>query len=391
MGNNRSNVPRFDVNIAFLLFLFFCVSCIGIYSAQSSGQYNENFLVKQIIWYVVSVSMAVGIMFLDSDQIQKLSWYAYAFGIFLLLILFIAPNTQLTPVINGAQSWFRFPGIGSIQPSEFVKVFLVIALSNVITKHNEKYRIRGFREDFILLLKMGLTLALPLGLVLKQPDLGTSLVLLAIFVGLVFVSGISWKLIVPAFSVLAVFGGTVLSLVMYAPEFLEKYLGVDPYQLTRIYSWLDPRTYSGEGAYHLLQSLMAIGSGMVEGKGISGEGVYIPEGHTDFIFAIIAEDFGFIGGSVVISLFFVLIYYLIKLGLETKEAFNSYLCVGVISMVTFHVFQNIGMTIQVLPITGIPLPFISYGGSSLMGNMLAMGLMLGVSYHHKRYMFSSNG
>jgi rod shape determining protein RodA len=205
------------------------------------------------------------------------------------------------------------------------------------------------------------------------------------------VSGISWKLIVPAFSVLAVFGGTVLSLVIYAPDFLEKYLGVNPYQLTRIYAWIDPRSYSGEGAYHLLQSLMAIGSGMVEGKGISGEGVYIPEGHTDFIFAIIAEDFGFIGGSVVISLFFVLIYYLIKLGLETKEAFNSYLSVGVISMVTFHVFQNIGMTIQVLPITGIPLPFISYGGSSLMGNMLAMGLMLGVSYHHKRYMFSSNG
>jgi rod shape determining protein RodA len=391
MGNNRSNVPRFDVNIAFLLFLFFCVSCIGIYSAQSSGQYSENFLVKQIIWYIVSGGIAFGVMFLDSDQLQKLSWYAYAFGVFLLLILFVAPNTSFTPVRNGAQSWFIFPGLGSIQPSEFVKVFLVVALSNVVTKHNEKYRIRGFREDFLLLLKMGLTLALPLGLVLSQPDLGTSLVLLAIFVGLVFVSGISWKLIAPAFSVLAVFGGTVLSLVMYAPDFLEKYLGVNPYQLTRIYAWLDPRSYSGEGAYHLLQSLMAIGSGMVEGKGISGEGVYIPEGHTDFIFAIIAEDFGFIGGSVVISLFFVLIYYLIKLGLETKEAFNSYLCVGVISMVTFHVFQNIGMTIQVLPITGIPLPFISYGGSSLMGNMLAMGLMLGVSYHHKRYMFSSNG
>jgi rod shape determining protein RodA len=391
MRNNRSNVPRFDVNIAFLLFLFFCVSCIGIYSAQSSGQYSENFLVKQIIWYIVSGGIAFGVMFLDSDQLQKLSWYAYAFGVFLLLILFVAPNTSFTPVRNGAQSWFIFPGLGSIQPSEFVKVFLVVALSNVVTKHNEKYRIRGFREDFLLLLKMGLTLALPLGLVLSQPDLGTSLVLLAIFVGLVFVSGISWKLIVPAFSVLAVFGGTVLSLVIYAPDFLEKYLGVNPYQLTRIYAWIDPRSYSGEGAYHLLQSLMAIGSGMVEGKGISGEGVYIPEGHTDFIFAIIAEDFGFIGGSVVISLFFVLIYYLIKLGLETKEAFNSYLSVGVISMVTFHVFQNIGMTIQVLPITGIPLPFISYGGSSLMGNMLAMGLMLGVSYHHKRYMFSSNG
>ncbi|RAS71894.1 FtsW/RodA/SpoVE family cell cycle protein [Priestia endophytica] len=390
MGNNRSNVPRFDVNIAFLLFLFFCVSCIGIYSAQSSGQYSENFLVKQIIWYIVSAGIAFSVMLLDSDQIQKLSWYAYGFGLLLLIILFVAPNTSFTPIRNGAQSWFVFPGIGSIQPSEFVKVFLIMVLSNVITKHNEKYRIRNFREDFLLLLKMFLTIA-PAIILLISDDLGTTLVLIAIFVGLVFVSGISWKIIVPVFASISIFAGAVLSLVIFAPSALEKYLGVDPYQLTRIYSWLDPRSYSGEGAYHLLQSLMAIGSGMVEGKGFSGEGVYVPEGHTDFIFAIIAEDFGFIGGSIVISLFFVLIYYLVKLGQETKEPFNSYLCVGVISMITFHVFQNIGMTIQVIPITGIPLPFISYGGSSLMGNMLAMGLMLGVSYHYKRYMFSSNG
>ena len=118
--------------------------------------------------------------------------------------------------------------------------------------------------------------------------------------------------------------------------------------------------------------------------------VYIPESHTDFIFSVIGEEYGFLGGSIVIGLFFLLIYHLTKTALETTDPFNTYICVGIISMITFHVFQNIGMTIQVLPITGIPLPFISYGGSSLMGNMFAMGLVYSIHYHHRNYMFSSN-
>lgn len=388
MSNNEQNVSRFDLNLAFILFLFFCVSCIAIYSAQTIGQYGENFLVKQIVWYVVGSIIISSVMFLDSEQFQKLSWYLYGFGNFLLVLLIVAPPA-IAPVINGAKSWFKLPGIGSLQPSEFVKVFLIIALSNLIAKHNEKYRIRTLREDFFLLFKMGLTLLVPLMLVMQQPDLGTSLVLLSIFSGLVFVSGISWKIIAPIFLGVATIGGSILAMVIYFPAALEKYLGVKQYQLGRIYSWLDPYSYSGGEGYHLQKSLLAIGSGMVNGKGFTNGEVYFPESHTDFIFAVIGEEFGFIGCSIVISLFFVLIYHLIKLGLETKNDFNSYLCVGVISMVTFHVFQNIGMTIGVVPITGIPLPFISYGGSSLMGNMLAMGLMFSVSYHYKRFMFSS--
>ncbi|WP_110112225.1 FtsW/RodA/SpoVE family cell cycle protein [Bacillus sp. CGMCC 1.16541] len=387
MGENQTNVSRFDWNLAFILFLFFCVSSIAIYSAQAIGQYGENFLVKQVVFYIIGSIIIAFVMRFDSDQFQKLSWVLYGLGNLLLILLIIAPPS-IAPVINGAKSWFRLPGF-SLQPSEFMKVFLIIALSTVITKHNEKYRIRHIREDFILLFKMGLTLSLPLLLIMQQPDLGTALVFLAIFSGLVFVSGVTWKIIVPVFVGAVTIGGSILALVIYAPEFLEKYLKVKAYQFGRIYSWLDPYTYSGAEGYHLKKSLEAIGSGMVNGKGFSNGVVYLPESHTDFIFAVIGEEFGFIGGSIVISLFFVLIYYLIKLGLETRNEFNSYLCVGVIAMLTFHVFQNIGMTIQVLPITGIPLPFISYGGSSLMGNMLAMGLMFSVSYHYKRYMFGS--
>ncbi|MDT2046012.1 rod shape-determining protein RodA [Priestia aryabhattai] len=387
MGENQRNVSRFDWNLAFLLFLFFCVSITAINSAQTIGQYDSNFVIKQVAFYVIGTVIIAFVMRLDSDQLQKLSWVFYGFGNFLLIFLIIAPSS-IAREINGAKSWFTLPGF-SFQPSEFVKVFLIIVLSNIIVKHNEKYRIRTIREDLLLLAKMGATLGFPLLLVMQQPDLGTALVLLAIFVGLVFVSGVTWKLIVPAFLGLGSIGAGILALVIYAPDFLEKYLGVKQYQFGRIYAWLDPTTYSTGEAYHLVKSLNAIGSGMVNGKGPGNGVVYIPESQTDFIFAVIGEEFGFIGGSIVISLFFLLIYYLIKLGLETKNEFNSYLCVGVITMITFHVFQNIGMTIQVLPITGIPLPFISYGGSSLMGSMFAIGLMFGISWHQKRYMFGT--
>ena len=161
-----------------------------------------------------------------------------------------------------------------------------------------------------------------------------------------------------------------------------------PYQFDRIYAWLDPE--NNAAGYHLSNSLKAIGSGLLTGKGFGERKVYIPESHTDFIFSVIGEEYGFIGASIVIGLFFLLIYHITKTALETNDTFNTYICVGVISMITFHVFQNIGMTIQVLPITGIPLPFISYGGSSLMGNMMAMGLIYSIHYHHRNYMFSSN-
>jgi rod shape determining protein RodA len=172
------------------------------------------------------------------------------------------------------------------------------------------------------------------------------------------------------------------------PEFLAKYLGVKQYQFGRIYAWLNPEGYKSAEGYHLLNSLKAIGSGQIFGKGVGHGQVYIPENHTDFIFSVIGEQFGFIGTSIVISLFFLLIYHIIKVSIETTEPFNSYLCTGVISLFVFHVFQNVGMTIGLLPITGIPLPFISYGGSSLIGSMMAIGLIFSIRWHHRVSMFS---
>jgi rod shape determining protein RodA len=228
----------------------------------------------------------------------------------------------------------------------------------------------------------------PLMLIIKQ-DLGTSLVFLAILLGMIFISGITWKLLVPIFSVGTALISVIFYFVLLKPEILEKYLGVKQYQFSRIYSWLDPYNFQSSAGYQLTRSLLAIGSGQTGGNGYGNREVYLPESHTDFIFSVVGEEYGFIGASVLVSLFFLLIYHITKVGMETKNNFYTYICVGVISMITFHVFQNIGMTIGVLPITGIPLPFISYGGSSLMGNMLGLGLIFSIRYHYKKYMFST--
>ncbi|WP_428910536.1 FtsW/RodA/SpoVE family cell cycle protein [Niallia sp. Krafla_26] len=387
MDHKKKVAERFDWSLTLILFLLFLVSCMAIYSGQTSGQYGEtNFLIQQIFWYVVGAIIIGVVMYFDSDQLKRLSWFLYGFGILLLLILAVAPVTELTPRINGAQSWFQLP-IGSIQPSEFMKVFLIIALSKVVQSHNEKYLNKTLETDLMLLLKIGLVTGLPIALVMMQPDLGTSLVMLAIMTGVIFVSGISWKIITAIYGLGIALAGVILYFVIWAPQVLEKYLNVKSYQFDRIYSWLKPEEHAA--GYHLSNSLKAIGSGQLTGKGLGDRQVYIPESHTDFIFSVIGEEYGFLGGSIVIGLFFLLIYHLTKTALETTDAFNTYICVGIISMITFHVFQNIGMTIQVLPITGIPLPFISYGGSSLMGNMFAMGLVYSIHYHHRSYMFSS--
>jgi rod shape determining protein RodA len=384
-SNNKTT--KLDYNLVFILILLFLASCLAIYSAQASGQYKENFLIKQIFWYAVGSGIITGVMTLDSDQLRKLTWYAYGFGLLMLGFLIVAPES-IAPVINGAKNWFKIPGVGTIQPSEFVKIFIILGLARVIEDHHQKNQIKTMQTDFWLLVKMGIVTMAPLALIIKQ-DLGTALVFLAIMIGMIFISGISWKLLTPLFSAGIALVGTVFYFVLWNPDLLEKYLGVGEYQLRRIYSWLDPYSYQGSDAYQLTKSLLAIGSGQTGGKGFGNREVYLPESQTDFIFSVVGEEYGFIGASVLISLFFLLVYHITKVGMETKNNFYTYICVGVISMITFHVFQNVGMTIGVLPITGIPLPFISYGGSALMGNMLGLGLIFSIRYHYKKYMFST--
>jgi rod shape determining protein RodA len=389
MSTNNQSSSKLDFGLVLILMLLFLSSCVAIYSAQTTGQYNENFLLKQIVWYIAGSGIIAAVITLDSEQWMKITWYVYGIGIALLAFLIVAPES-IAPHINGAKSWYKVPGLGSLQPSEFFKVFLILALSRVIVDHHQKHLTKTIQTDLWLLMKLGIVTFVPLLFVMQQPDLGTSLVFMAILLGMIFVSGISWKILTAIFGSALIFISTIFYFILWKPDILEKYLGVKQYQFARIYSWIDPYHYQDSSGYQLTRSLLAIGSGETSGKGFGTREVYLPESHSDFIFSVIGEEFGFIGASILVSLFFMLIYHITKVGMETKNNFYTYICVGVISMITFHVFENIGMTIGLLPITGIPLPFISYGGSSLMGNMFAIGLIFSIRYHQKRYMFATD-
>src|SRR5690606_13527742 len=346
MQTNKSFTDRIDWSLAFILFLFFIVSLVAISSAQTSGQYLTNFVPRQALFYIISVGMIGVLMYFDPEQYKKMAYYLYGFGILLLILLMISPDGvgQIAQPINGAKAWFHTPFV-NIQPAEFMKTFYILALAKMISSHHEHHLLSTIKTDLLLLGKIAFMLAVPLGFILLQPDLGTALVFIAITLAIVVVSGISWKIILPSFGGVALIGVTLLWMTLNMQELLGRF-GLKPYMFERIYTWLDPYSYAESGGYNLIAALNAIGSGEVFGKGYQGRQVYVPENHTDFIFTVISEDFGFIGASAVIILFFMLIYHLTKITLQFKDTFSTYVCAGIIAMITFHVFQNIGMTIQ---------------------------------------------
>lgn len=386
METNRHFAQRFDWTLAIIIFIFMCISLTAISSAQTSGQYSANYVILQLRGYIIGAFIVAIVMFFEPSQYKKFTWYLYGFGVFLLFMLFVIPKGGFAVEINGAKSWFKTP-IGNIQPAEFMKTFYILGLAWIISKHHELSPNRTFKSDLILLAKMLGVLIIPLFFIMKQPDLGSALVFLAITAALIIIAGVTWKIIIPVFLAASGIGATLLWMALYNQDFIQNTLGFDAYQLARIYSWLDPYSYAASEGYHLITSLNAIGSGEIFGKGYGGREVYVAENHTDFIFAVIGEEWGFIGASFVICMYFLLVYHLTKIAIEMQDSFCTYVCAGVIAMITFHVIENIGMTIQLLPITGIPLPLISYGGSSMMGISLALGLIFSMKFHHRSYMF----
>lgn len=360
MERDRLSQSKLDYNLLFILFLMAIVSAIAIHSAEATlpeKLQHVNFAYKQLQWYGIGAVVIALTMIIDYDRFFQIAWYLYGFG--MLLLLGLELNVPGTVTIKGATSWYALPG-GNFQPSELMKIFMIIVLGRVIINHREKYPEPTVKDDFRLLGKIALTVLPPLILLMKQPDLGMSMVFVAITGSLVLVSGIRWRIIFGIiFSGIA--AAAILVFIFFQfPDFFHKYI-LEDYQLNRFYGWLAPYEYSNEQGFQLIRSLLAIGSGELYGKGFGNIQVYLPEAHTDFIFGIIAEQFGFIGASVVISLFFLLVYRMVHIALESNDLYGSYLCAGVIGMITFQVFQNVGMTIGLLPITGLPLPFISYG------------------------------
>ncbi|MGY0400694.1 FtsW/RodA/SpoVE family cell cycle protein [Carnobacterium jeotgali] len=377
---------KIDYGIILSVLLLAIISIATIFSTTHIDA-NEGIraTLMQVIWYIVGAVAIVVIMQFDSEQLWKLAPVAYGVGLFLLVMVLFFYDRP-TELSTGAKSWFKI-GPLTFQPSEIMKIAFILMLARVVTKHNGDYPTHYPKADFLLLGKIILTSIPPLVLVMLQNDLGSTLVFIAIIIGLVLISGVTWKIILPLFSGVAGLGGTLLILVVYNRDFLLR-LGFKPYQFSRIDSWLNPYGDSGDTSYQLIQSIKAIGSGKMFGKGFGTSEVYVPVRESDMIFSTIGENFGFLGSCILIFIYFLLIYQMIRICFDTKNEFYAYIATGVIMMILFHVFENIGMSIGLLPLTGIPLPFISQGGTALLGNMMGVGLIMSMRYHYRSYMFS---
>lgn len=385
--NKQNTSPYYQGDLIFIFLAFFAISVIAIYAAGQFGQYGSNAWTRQIIYYMVGVICIVAINYFDLEQLEKLSLYIFIGGILLLLFLKVAPaqigGHDFAPIKNGAKSWFVIPGIGTLQPSEFMKIGLIMMLASVIGKSSPRGK-RTLEDDIFLLLKIAGVAAVPVGLIFLQ-DAGTAAVCMFIVVVMVFLSGVNWKLISLIGSVVVLLVAAVLAVIILFPD-VAKTIGIQQYQINRITAWLpdsstsanqaQTQDASGSDKYQVDQAIMAIGAGQIFGNGVKNLKVYVPEAQTDMIFSIIGEAFGFVGCAFVVIMFFFLIYRLVVLidRIHPYSRFASFFCVGYTALIVIHTFQNIGMNIGVMPVTGIPLLFISFGGSSVLSVLIGFGI-----------------
>lgn len=375
----RNSDSRINYGIILTVILFAIIGILSVYSTTTLIEGKDiRATLFHALWYGIGAIAIIFTMQFDSEQYWKMANYLYILGIFSLIFILIFYDRE-TAALTGARSWFVV-GSFSFQPSEVFKPMYIIFLSRLVVEHNAKYINRTSKSDWLLLSKAGLVYLLPFVLIQLQNDLGTNLAILSITAGIIFMSGIGWKVLGPIIGLGAAGAGLIFYLAGFQRDFLLKTGILQSYQIDRIDAWLNPFGDMQDNAYQLAQSLKAVGSGMLTGKGFGVSEVVVPVRESDFIFTTIAENTGFIGGSLVLLLYFVLIYQLVQNAFETRNEFYTYITAGVTSMILFHVVQNIGMTIGVLPITGVPLPFISQGGSALLSNMLGIGLILSMRY-----------
>ncbi|MBH9989087.1 MULTISPECIES: FtsW/RodA/SpoVE family cell cycle protein [unclassified Lactobacillus] len=390
---NKTNLfDRIAWNIVVPVLILAAVGLYSIYFAAIDDPSHMGSPVRAVamqgLWYVISIAAVAFVIQFDAEQLYRIAPYVYGLGIVLLIAVLFFYNRSIA-ADAGAKSWFKLGPI-SFQPSEVMKPAFILMLARVVREHNNKFA-HTIKNDWILIGKM-LAWLLPIAVLLKlQNDFGTMLVFIAIVGGVVLVSGISWKIIAPMFVAVFVLGVVVIYMVTTpsGQSFLSHFF--QPYQFRRIMSWLNPSNDTSKAAYQLWQSMQAIGSGQIFGNGFGKLSVYVPVRGSDMVYSVIGESFGFIGSVAIILLYLYLIVQMVRITFDTKNAFYSYVSTGVIMMILFHVFENIGMSIDLLPLTGIPLPFISQGGSALIGNMIGIGMILSMKFHNKDYMFSQAG
>jgi rod shape determining protein RodA len=346
------------------------LGCLMVFSStrgRDPSSYDTTFLQRQALFVVVGVIVMAAVTLLDYRRLKELGPLFYVAVLGLLVAVVSGAGSER----KGAQSWFEL-GPFQLQPSELAKVAVIVALAAVLVRSDQELR-------FLRLLAVLAVTGLPVALIMLQPDLGTALVFIAIVMGMLLVGGVKMRYMV-GFALIGVIGAWT----MLGSGALEEY------QRCRLTSFLDRQDEACEerdAAFNQDQSMVAVGSGGFIGKGpFQGTQTrldIVPEQHTDFIFTAVGEELGFIGSTTLLALLSVIAWRILRTAQLARDHFGTLICVGVLSMFVFQVFQNIGMAMGIMPVTGIPLPFMSYGGSSTIAGFLAVGLVL--SIHMRRF------
>ncbi len=365
MWFDRRLVKSFDWVLFLLTLGIVGVALLNLYSATSSFE-GRGVFYRQILWVCIGFGLLIVSLFFNYHKLEKYAFFLYG-GVLalLLLVLFMGPT------ISGSKRWITLGQI-SVQPSEATKLILIIVLARLFFRRPWSEPLT-FWETFVPLAVVGA----PFLLILKEPDLGTALLITFIAASMMLFVGIRWR-------PLASMGGAFLFFIPLVWNFLKEY------QKQRITTFLHPDKDPLGAGYHILQSKIAVGSGQLAGKGYMASTQshlhFLPEHHTDFAFSVLAEEWGFLGSLSVLLLFLAVMIWGLLIARSSRDKFGSMVAIGVVSMFFWQVCINIGMVTGLLPVVGVPLPFISYGGSSVISNMLALGLLMNVSM--RRFMFT---
>lgn len=348
--------------------LLILIGLVALFSATQSTEYEE--LKKQIMWLCISIPIFIIVVLIDYEMIAKVSPIFY--GILLVLLI----GVLFTKPINGATSWFNI-GPVSFQPSELAKIFTIITFASVVTKIQSRGKEEISRPTRLMLSL--LVIFIPVLLIIMQPDYGTAIAFLMAAVMILFTAGIDKKYIIVS----------VLLVVILLP--ILYFFVLPEHAKTRIDVFLNPNLDPRGSGYNIIQSKLAIGAGQLFGMGLlkgnqTQLGFLYPK-TTDFIFAVIGEEMGFIATAGIVILYVVLITKAIYVAKTAKDDLGSYIAMGIAGIFIFHMVENIGMTIGLLPITGVPLPFVSYGGSSLLTNLILVAILLNISGRRQKAIF----
>jgi rod shape determining protein RodA len=360
MGLVRGLRDAFDWPLFVTVCAIAVIGVVNLYSATSATSARAELYVHQIYWLTLGAGAAVVIVAIDYRHFERHGWIAYGAGITLLILVFLLGRS-----IRGSQRWIPI-GAFSLQPSELMKIFLIIALAKYL--HNDPKTEGRTLKDLVI---PGLILAVPMGLILAQPDLGTAMICAFIFGTIMVLTHLKLRSLV-----------TLGAAFLLSAPLTWTYLLQD-YQQERLIAFLNPREDLLDSGWHAYQSLVAIGSGGALGKGFmqgtQNQFRFLPDQHTDFPFPVWAEEHGFVGAVVLLCLYLFLIVWGLKIASQAKDRFGAVLAVGVSSLIFWHTVINVGMVSGLLPVVGVTLPLVSYGGSSVLTILMGIGLLMNVS------------